>query len=377
MKIHQATIANFRNLDSLQIDFSDRLNVFIGENGQGKTNILEAIYFLIEGESFRHSRYDTLIQENKTEALLKCRIENNNLDYSLKINLTENSRNFTINDKKISFTNAVLPPAILFSPESLNSIKESSDQRRQLLDQILVQSFTNGKTLVVDFKKALKTRNKILKDIASEKIEKEMGIKTLESINPIYLKLAAKLTFFRLEALKNIKPEVQKTLESIHSEGQAKFDYSYVISERSFKDETAQQIFDFLHKRHADLAVAEIKSGVSLIGPQKHDVIFLYNGKDSRFFCSQGQQRSVILAFKMAQIVYHHKVHGFYPVLLLDDVLSELDLAKQESLITALNQTEAQTFVTTADTSILKKLRMEKSQIFHIRQGQVLKDSCG
>ena len=111
--------------------------------------------------------------------------------------------------------------------------------------------------------------------------------------------------------------------------------------------------------------------GSSLIGPQKHDVIFLYNGKDSRFFCSQGQQRSIILAFKMAQIVYHHKVHGFYPVLLLDDVLSELDLTKQESLISTLNQTETQTFVTTTDTSILKKLRMEKSQVFHVHAGTV------
>ncbi len=374
MKIHQATIANFRNLDSLQINFSDRLNIFVGENGQGKTNLLEAIYFIIEGESFRYSRYDTLIQENKNEAFLKCQIENNDLDYNLKINLTAKSKVFLINDKKNSQINADLPPAILFSPESLNSIKESSDQRRQLLDQILVQTFSNGKALVSEFKKALKTRNKILKDIASEKIEKDMGIKTLESINPIYLKLAAKLTFFRLEALKNIKPEVQNTLEKIHSEGLAKFDYSYVISDRSFKDESAQEILDFLHNRHANLASIEIKTGVSLVGPQKHDVIFLYNGKDSRFFCSQGQQRSVILAFKMAQIVYHHKVHGFYPVLLLDDVLSELDLTKQESLISTLNQIETQTFVTTTDTSILKKLRMEKSQIFHVRQGQVFKD---
>ncbi len=375
MKIRHANITNFRNLEALHIDFSDRLNIFVGENGQGKTNLLEAIYLIIEGESFRYSRYDTLIQENKNEALLKCFIENKNLDYNLRIHLTQNTKSFLINEKKTSQINAELPPAILFSPESLNSIKESSDHRRQLLDQILMQTFTFGKRLVTDFKKALKTRNKILKDIATEKMERDLGIQTLESLNPIYLKLASELTFLRLQALKNIQPEVSATLSKIHAEAAAQFDFSYIISERIFKDESAQEIFDFLHKRHADLAFAELKSGASLIGPQKHDVIFLYNGKDSRFFCSQGQQRSIILAFKMAQIVYHHKVHGFYPILLLDDVLSELDLTKQESLISTLNQIETQTFVTTTDITILKKLRMEKSQVFHVHAGKILKDS--
>jgi len=371
MKIRQLVTSNFRNFESLNIQFSDRLNIFVGQNGNGKTNILEAIYFLIQGDSFRYSRYDTLIQENKNEAYLRCLLENKNLDYSLKINLSPKTKTFLLNEKKVSQGNVPLPPVILFSPESLNSIKESSDHRRQLLDQILEQTFSYGKKLIYEFKKALKTRNKILKDILQEKIDREMGIKTLESLNPIYVKLAAELTFLRLEALKNIKPEVQVSLNNIHTEYKAEFDYSYVISDQVFKDASKEKIEQILLKRLSELALAELKSGGSLIGPQKHDVIFLYNGKDSRFFCSQGQQRSIILAFKMAQIVYHHRVHGFYPVLLLDDVLSELDLAKQESLITTLNQIETQTFVTTTDTTFLKKLHMEKSQVFHVNHGAI------
>ena len=120
-----------------------------------------------------------------------------------------------------------------------------------------------------------------------------------------------------------------------------------------------------------ELELAEIQSGGSLVGPQKHDVIFLYDGNDSRFYCSQGQQRSIILAFKMAQIVYHQRVHGYYPVLLLDDVLSELDLGKQESLISTLNQTETQTFVSTTDVSLISKLSMSNSRVFNIKNGQI------
>ena len=124
--------------------------------------------------------------------------------------------------------------------------------------------------------------------------------------------------------------------------------------------------------RMKELETAEIKSGVSLVGPQKHDVIFLYSGNDSRFYCSQGQQRSIILAYKMAQIVYHQRIHGFYPLLLLDDVLSELDLLKQESLISTLNQTETQTFVTTTDVLLLSKLSMNRASVFKIQNGQVI-----
>ncbi len=371
MKIRQLTITNFRNLQPTTLNFSERLNIFVGENGQGKTNLLEAIYLLIEGDSFRYSRYDTLIQENQAESFLKIDLENKDLEYQLKINLTAHKKTFSVNEKKHARLNPDLPPAILFSPESLNSIKESSDHRRQLLDQILIQTFSYGRKVVNEFKKALKTRNKLLKDLAHEKIEYEMGIKTLESLNPLYIKIAAELTFLRLEALKNIKPEVQNSLRQIHSENLAEFDYSYIISDNSFKQTTVIQLQEFLHKRLSELALFEVKSGTSLLGPHKHDLLFLYNGKDSRFFCSQGQQRSIILAFKMAQIVYHHRVHGFFPVLLLDDVLSELDLAKQESLISTLNQIETQTFVTTTDTSIIKKLRMEKSQVFHVHAGLV------
>ena len=375
MKIRHLAVSNFRNLEPIKLEFADRLNIFIGENGHGKTNLLEALYLLLEGHSFRYSRYDTLIQEHKSEAIIKCALENKGLDFNLKINLSAHQKSFLINDKKSSQVVADLPPAILFSPESLNSIKESSDHRRELLDQILIQTFSYGKKIVNEFKKALKTRNKLLKDILHEKIERDMGIKTLESLNPLYLKLAAELTFMRLEALKNIKPEVQKSLQQIHSENRAQFDYSYIISENLFKDSTLSEVHDFLHKRLSELQNFELKSGASLVGPHKHDVVFLYNGKDSRFFCSQGQQRSIILAFKMAQIVYHHKVHGFYPVLLLDDVLSELDLVKQESLISTLNQIETQTFVTTTDMTILKKLRMEKSQVFQVHAGLVTADS--
>jgi DNA replication and repair protein RecF len=128
---------------------------------------------------------------------------------------------------------------------------------------------------------------------------------------------------------------------------------------------------NLMKKRAQELLSAELSSGISLVGPQKHDVIFLYSGNDSRFFSSQGQQRSIILAFKMAQIVYHYRVNGFYPVLLLDDVLSELDQTKQSSLVLALNEIQTQTFLTSTDIEVLKKLNIDRSSVFKVQNGFV------
>ncbi|MBO9668387.1 MAG: DNA replication and repair protein RecF, partial [Bdellovibrio sp.] len=117
---------------------------------------------------------------------------------------------------------------------------------------------------------------------------------------------------------------------------------------------------------------AELSSGTSLVGPHKHDIVFLYGGKDSRFFCSQGQQRAIILSFKMAQIVYHRKAHGTYPVLMLDDVLSELDKAKRDALITFLHEINTQIFVTTTDFTLPESFSLDQLSVVRIKDGQIL-----
>jgi DNA replication and repair protein RecF len=371
MIIKNLGLHHFRNFEQCQLEFSPTLNIFIGDNGQGKTNILEAIYLLIEGSSFRYSKNETLIQLNSQNSVIKTRIENQDLDYNLKLQLSVSKKELSVNEKKTTQEKLNLPPAILFSPESLSIIKESSDERRNLVDQLVGQINKNGRRLIQDFKKTLKTRNRLLKDISQEKIGRDLGVDTLQSLNPLFLKQAAELTLLRINALSEIKNRVETSLSHIHKDTKIDFDYQYIISDKNHKNSDLDQVISALQNRMKELELAEIQSGGSLVGPQKHDVIFLYNRNDSRFYCSQGQQRSIILAFKMAQIVYHHRVHGYYPVLLLDDVLSELDLGKQESLISTLNQTETQTFVSTTDVSLISKLSMSNSRIFNIKNGQI------
>lgn len=276
-----------------------------------------------------------------------------------------------MNEKNTTQVNKYLPRVVLFSPESLSIIKESSDERRQIVDQLIEMTQIQGKNIITDFKKALRARNRILKDYRDEKIDRLTVQQTLESLNPIYLKFASAVTYLRLKSLNEIKNDVDLQLKKIDTKNNISFDFEYIISDQKVTDFSLENVQNLLSKRVLELASAELSSGVSLVGPQKHDVIFLYNGKDSRFFCSQGQQRSIILAFKMAQIVYHQKVHGFYPILLLDDVLSELDQNKQAALILALNEIQTQTFLTTTDVEVIGQLNMDQSQIFKVRDGNI------
>ena len=383
MFIRSLSLNQFRNIAPIELQFSPGLNIFIGENGHGKTNILEAIYLLIEKESFRYSKNSTMIQLQKHQTVLNSFIHNNNLDFHFKLNMSDSKKEFFVNNKK--FLNADQFRAILFSPESLSVIKESAEQRRDLVDQLVSSSSNAHARLVKDYKKALRTRNKILKDYANQKLPLDLAKDTLLSINPIFLDLAQKLTLARLKILTGTKSLVQNYLNKLNQNTdeirRPVYGFSYIFSENSFfdydEDKTGLKIMQILEKRAQELMLAELSAGTSLIGPQKHDIAFLYNGNDSRFFCSQGQQRTIILAFKMAQIVYHHRVHGFYPVLLLDDVLSELDQNRQEALIFALSEINTQTFLTTTDLNSLKKLNTKivletaQQKIFTVHEGIV------
>ena len=375
MKLNSLFLKNYRNIEECSLELSPKLNIFIGDNGQGKTNFLESVYLLLHGESFRYGTNGTLIQFNQPQAVLNTFIHNNDLDYKVQMLISEFKKEILMNGKRTTKIEKYLPEAILFSPESLSIIKESSDERRQLIDDVIRSIYKNGANIISDFKKVLRTRNKILKDYRDEKLSKDMTLQTLESVNPSYFKLATELTCLRINSLHEIKNDVQDYLKKIDQKNLAQFDFEYIISDQKISDKNMENSLEFVHnliqKRAQDLAFAELSSGVTLVGPQKHDVIFLYNGNDSRFYCSQGQQRSIILAFKMAQIVYHKKVHGLYPILLLDDVLSELDQTKQAALILALNEIQTQTFLTTTDVDVLKKLNMDQSQIYKVRDGKL------
>jgi DNA replication and repair protein RecF len=276
---------------------------------------------------------------------------------------------------------ASLFPVVLFSPESLAAIKDGPDQRRQLIDNVLVTQSERDARLIREFQKSLRSRNALLKQI-SEGDRRATTLGALESITKLFLLLATQLTEARLLALRALQPGFcdtagkifsgQSILEPLKS-NQARHEFSFVyeISGKDALSWGADQIFDAISHRHRELESREMESGTSLIGPQKHDFRIELDKNDSRYYGSQGQQRALILAFKIAQINLHQMTLGRYPVLLLDDVMSELDSDKRGRLMEYLEQTRAQVLITATDLTWSERFSNERNAVFTVEDGIV------
>ncbi|WII73015.1 DNA replication and repair protein RecF [Bdellovibrio sp. 22V] len=373
MIFEKLRLVNFRNYRDVVVPFSPRVNVFLGENGQGKTNLLEALYLVSQGESFRYSDNSTLINAQFSESVIQALVRQNDLSYKLTLGLSKSRKVLTLNDKKVRPTDIrKIFASVVFSPESLASIKEGADYRRELVDDLLVTFDRKNADLISDYRKALKTRNKILKNHLEGLNDKTVTENLLDALNPQFLRLGADLAYARIAALAGLSKDFNNAMQYISGNTAVDISVEYVISDQNAVSFSREEVYFALEKRLRELHDAELSSGSSLVGPHKHDIVFLYGQKDSRFYCSQGQQRAIILSFKMAQIVYHRKAHGTYPVLMLDDVLSELDKAKRDALITFLHEINTQIFVTTTDFSLPDSFSLDQLSVLRIKDGHIL-----
>lgn len=410
MYIKNVSLNRFRNFQNISTEFSPQINFFLGQNGQGKTNLLESLYLLIKGNSFRYSNNHSFINHNKAENLenkitsenssseiniqkktsedkllesissqlfnttsfIKSEFIEGDLNYKLQLNIEDKTKTFLLNQKKVSAAQIQKKfHCILFSPESLSFIKESSEFRRELIDDFLVSAHAKNVDIIFDYKKALRSRNKLLKENKDGKIAPQTFFSMFEHLNSLFIKKAALLTYERINGIKEIQKDINDHMQYISNNNVDIF-VDYVASDESYLNFSLAEIEKKLFERFKTLSTAEIAAGSSLVGPHKHEILFLYNQKDSRFFCSQGQQRAIILSFKMAQIVYHRKTHGWYPVLMLDDVLSELDFEKKMRLISFLEKINTQIFITATDLDRESDFRSSVHKITNISHGKIL-----
>lgn len=371
---------NFRNLKEFEFYPHPRGNIFLGMNGQGKTNLIEAFFLATQGETFRFGDMRDFIHHQAHQALIQLKIEKNGLEDRLHFQIDENSKHILQNGKKTSSQNIKAQyNCVLFSPESLQSIKEGSDRRRALVDELILSVYPQKNQQIQDFKKILKSRNKVLKEIKEEKFSFHQQKELLETLLPQYIHSAVEYTQLRLQMIREIQilfDENMKKISANNSQFEEKESViQYFISDQNATQWSRQEVLNAMRKRHQELYSAELASGQSLFGPQRHDLQFLYDGKDSRIFCSQGQQRALILAFKMAQIVYHYRVRESYPVLMLDDVLSELDQEKRQALIHFLHEIQAQTFITSTDLTLSENFQDLNLSVFDVKGGSIVRQT--
>lgn len=376
MKFSSLKLRNFRNYRDLALEFPSGVVVFYGPNGQGKTNLMEAFHFLLRGESFRPCTSQSLLlhedQQISNTALVEGHLTQQGLHHDIKLTFAEGRKQLIWNQSKV--TSAALTrqfPVVLFSPESLSAIKDGPEERRRLIDDVVLTHSAASVKILKDFSYALKTRNRILKDALLEKTPVGQARQLLESLDPSYLPLAVELTVARLNALNALSEDFKRAVGAVLQLKNVDISVEYLISSENAREWTRAELLSAMHKRALELRETELRTGASLVGPHKHDIRILFSGKDSRFFCSQGQQRALILSFKMAQILYHYRSYQVYPFLLLDDVLSELDPDRRTNLVGFLKDIPAQIFLTTTDLSFAMDFGDRRLNIFKIDAGSV------
>lgn len=376
MKIRQIRLRNFRNIEDLVLEPNPRVNVLFGNNAQGKTSFVEAIFALTHGTSFRATDAKKWIRQEGEElfpSVVEAVIEKRNLQHTVVLYNTEDAKQFLLDNKK---TNSLALQkhfhSVLFSPESLSVIKNSDQERRDLVDDVIASIFPERVATLGDYKKTLRQRNKLLKDMSSGVLAKDArNMLYYETLTQTLLKLAAEIVILRMTALEKLLPELKTALYWIFGNPDVDISVDYVISDQKQSEKGAQSLYSAMYNRWMQLSSAELSVGHSLVGAHKHDICVLFNGKDSRYYCSQGQQRLLILAFKMAQIKVHYDVHGIYPVLLLDDVLSEIDEQKRVKLIEYLETLDAQIFLTSTENTVLRYLSRDNLSVFEVVNGNV------
>ncbi len=345
MILQHLETSNFRNLEQQRVEAHSRFNVLAGDNAQGKTNFLEAIYLVATLRSFRGCRSLDMVHFGETTASVKALIERGAIHQELKVHLGEREKKAFFDGKLVRSAASYLGAfsAVLFSPDDLQLPRGSPNERRKLLDGAILTIWPAYLTLARDYQKTLRSRNRILR-LRPAKM-KEM----LEVYDQQLAELGAKIVASRVRYLRVFGEVFTKIFEQISQSGvKGTLRYITTPSLHEAKDSVQEltvaigKELDQARARGIDFSLYERS-----IGPHTDDLDFLLDGRSAQRCGSQGQVRSLILAFRLAQILDTFNKIGVHPVLLLDDVSSELDSLRNTYLFNFISQVPCQTFLTT------------------------------
>lgn len=363
MKINTITLKNYRNIENLTVDFDD-VNIIWGENAQGKTNLIEGIYLFTGAKSFRGVRDNQLIKFDCPKSELKIEFEGNGRTQTAEL-LIEKKRIATLNGIKKKSPSLLGDEikAVVFSPVHLNMIKDGPSERRKFIDNALCQLKSNYRNLLKEYNRALLQRNTLLKDLARNPELDGM----LYIWNTNLAKSGAKIIYQRLKYIEAITPYACDIYSGISS-GNEKIAFKYADYESAdidIADIEKKLLYDMQESRLNDMI-----SRTTTCGPHRDDIEILINGSSARLYGSQGQQRSCVLALKLAEASLLKKITGIEPIALLDDVMSELDQKRQDYILNHIKN--RQIFITCCDKETI--LRLKKGRTFHISGGTLLND---
>lgn len=369
MQLNDIQLNDFRNYEALSVSFSPGINVFIGENAQGKTSLLEAIYMLSLARSHRTSNEKDTIRWQADFARIEGKVSTKtNPHLPLALMITKSGKRAKVNHLNQNRMSDYIGKlnVVLFAPEDLELIKGAPQLRRKFIDMELGQMSPKYLYESVQYNRLLKQRNAYLKRLLYKETQDQIYLDILTE------QLATSATNVIYQRLRFVA-QLESWAKPIHaniSHGLEDLSLTYKGPIEVKLEMTEEEIYQQLMAKFKERKEHELTRGVTLVGPHRDDLIFKVNGRDVQKFGSQGQQRTTVLSMKLAEIECMHEILGEYPILLLDDVLSELDNERQTHLLKSI-QTKVQTFLTTTSLDGIQSDLIQEPRVFNIDGGEI------
>lgn len=361
MVIESIELKDYRNYEELHMEFGLGTNILYGDNAQGKTNILEAVYVCSTTKSHRGSKDREMIRFSREEAHIKLNIRKDGVPYRIDMHLKKNrAKGIAVNGIPIKKASELfgIVNVVVFSPEDLNLIKNGPAERRRFIDMELCQLNRLYVHTLVQYNRILLQRNKLLKEITFHPEYQE----TLDIWDMQLLQYGSRLMECRQEFIEQLNPIIGQMHSRLSgNREQLTLIYEPNVSKESFEES--------LKRGRAQ----DLKQKTTLIGPHRDDISFWINDIDIRKFGSQGQQRTAALSLKLAEIELVKQLIHDHPILLLDDVLSELDRGRQNQLLSGMEQ--IQTIITCTGLDDFVHHRFHLDQVFRVSAGQVTSEN--
>lgn len=361
MIIESIELKNYRNYDELHMEFSPGTNILYGNNAQGKTNILEAVYVCCTTKSHRGSKDREMIHFHEDESHIKLNIRKNDVPYRIDMHLKKNkAKGVAINGVPIRKASELfgIVNVVFFSPEDLNLIKNGPADRRKFIDLELCQLNKLYVHSLVSYNRILMQRNKLLKELMFKPEYEE----TLDIWDMQLVQFGREIIRYRMDFI----DQLNDIIREIHSRLSGEKEHLKIIYDPDIDMDRFEQ--ELRRSRAQD-----IKQKTTLTGPHRDDIGFFINEIDIRKFGSQGQQRTAALSLKLSEIELVKKIVKDYPILLLDDVLSELDGDRQNHLLSAINH--IQTMITCTGLEDFVNNRFQMDRLFQVVDGTVRREN--
>lgn len=361
MKINNLKLYNFRNYETLSLEFSKKQNIIIGPNGSGKTNIVEAIYVLAITKSFRGSLDKILIRNGQKEMSIESTVKDK-VKHNYKMVLSESGKIVKIDENRIAKLSNYISRinVVLFTPEDTNVIKDSPSSRRNMVNIEITQLENGYLHLLNEYNRILKQRNAFLKLMYINRLASPdyLWILTEQLIT-----IGLKISEYRSKFIENINRYYDKINTEITKKSGLKV--SYVSS---YKNKTKEELMT----KYKNYLEKDIVIGKTNIGIHHDDFIFSLSGHNLKDYGSEGEQKNAIVCFKLAEIEIFIKDKGIYPILILDDLFSELDAKKINNILKKLNK-NLQIFITTTDMKNINTKILNNCTVFNIKKEKVVK----